>query len=383
VIGRKFDKNSEALKDALADRRIAWAGLFNHCFYLLMGAGQVTTGMLGLLSLTFRHHATVLVGHAAAAAAKISGIAMGVIYIVRGLIMGYRAKESFRIVSDFHENFKESSEIEGSNSAKIHSMMRFMEKEENLARELDLLDPDKNLGQGYLTRRFNSEFLTETDTFGFVNTYQSDGVIVSHDGGPEAQRILNPKGEKREYIRESGRVFNNDRERLAYLKAVHKGICSEEVKHKIAIVIAVSMVVAGVLTILASTVFSGGMNLLIIGLVSAVFFATMEGAFINYDNTAAFTALRDWKYSEPQWLKDLENDLDDVGEDLIAVDLEEIDTGTKLVKVEEEPEKVEIEISQVQLGDSDRVQDNLSPGDVFSIGEVAAAICHIVFAILK
>ena len=82
---------------------------------------------------------------------------------------------------------------------------------------------------------------------------------------------------------------------------VDKGIYSQKLKQKIAIIVAISMIIGGILMI-AGCVLTGGLLPLIIVLAGATFFLLMESAFLPYDNSTIFEWLRDSFYKESSWL---------------------------------------------------------------------------------
>jgi hypothetical protein len=86
-------------------------------------------------------------------------------------------------------------------------------------------------------------------------------------------------------------------EELEYLERVHKGIYTAALKHKTSMLIAAAMLIGGIATIL-SIVLTGGLSLLAIGVIAAIFFIIMEYTFLTYDSSRMFEWFRDWRYSK-------------------------------------------------------------------------------------
>jgi hypothetical protein len=96
--------------------------------------------------------------------------------------------------------------------------------------------------------------------------------------------------------------YKTDDERLDYLKGTDKGIYTKELEQKMAMAIATAMIIGGVLAIVLLSIFTCGTAPIVIGLVSAIFFMSMEYAFLTYDSSRLFEWLRDRLYSTPEWL---------------------------------------------------------------------------------
>jgi hypothetical protein len=237
-----------AVDEAKQAVEIAQLGLANHSLYFSMGAAQVVSGITGLFSgsaAQILHYAPLLTGISATVTNLIAGVALGGIYVVRGCVMVTKAIKSYLIAGHFHE------ELIGADDR-----LQFMAEAEKK-------------GSSYMDRRVDSSCLVENS-----RTYTADG-------------FKDEKGNITPY---------SAQEKKDYLLRVDKGVFTEQLKHKIAIVIAVAMIVGGILAIVVSAA-TGGLPLIIIALASAIFFMSMEYIFMTYDSSSLFEGLRDRLYT--------------------------------------------------------------------------------------
>lgn len=245
-IGTVSAKTKEAIIEAQKAARVGKLGIANNVMFLNMGIAQTNLGVVTMLAdpvaKTF-HYSAALTGAAGNTAILASGIALGAIYALRGGFMLARAVNSYNVANEFHQNYK-SKLTDG-----VDAAMEFMKEEE--AR-----------GPVYMDRRVDSSCL------------------INEQGNKLTATSINP-GEK-----------------IDYLQRVDKGIYTEVLKHKMSIIIAVAMILGGILAI-ASAVLTAGIVPIIIGLVSAVFFMSMEYLFLTYDSSAIFERLRDRLYVMP------------------------------------------------------------------------------------
>jgi hypothetical protein len=301
IFGDELNRAKEELSREL---KIATAQLVNQCFYLCLGIAQTMHGTLNFIwSLyeTVQKFSALIHGangwHLAAGlttpllhlVAKVSGAAAGAFYFIRGMCIVYRSQKSKEVVDDFQKKFNEAGQIEGTTKQKIANVMFFMKQEEDFANGLEKVKDEgvDNLGTEYLNRRFSTAFLTKIE----------EGTIYTAYGKmDENEKLSSYDSNRKEY---------NLKDRIEYLKAVDKGIFSEQLKHKLGKVIGIAMIVAAVLTILAVCVVTGPFAPLIIGLVACIIFAVMEYAFYKYDNSEAFEQWRDSKYVMSDWLQKL------------------------------------------------------------------------------
>ena len=241
-------KGTGALDEAAQAVEIAKLGLANHLLYFSMGVAQFVSGIVGLLNAPaahLLHYAPLLTGVSATVANLITGVALGGIYVARGCVMLTRAIKSYLIVDNFHEELIDAK-----------NRMQFMKDAENK-------------GTSYMDRRIDPSCLVENKS----RTYTADGF-------KDAKGDVTPYSEK---------------EKTDYLIRVDKGVFTEQLKHKIAMVIAIAMIVGGVLAIVVS-IMTGGLPVIIIALASAIFFMSMEYIFITYDSSSLFEWLRDRLY---------------------------------------------------------------------------------------
>lgn len=255
-------QKSAAVQEGKKAVQTAKLGLANQGFYLGMGAGQTASGVVAMCSVPAAqlfHYTPVLTGAAAGTAAMVTGIGLGVIYTVRGALILIRAIKSYCQVHDFHQVLKSQNDID--------QAVQFLQEEEKR-------------GEAYLKRRINASCLMDQEG----HQYTASG-IQNKDGEIQPYASLGQK--------------------IEYLKRVDKGIYTEELKHKISIVIALAMIIGGILAIALSIMLTGGIAAVIIGLASATFFICMEYVYLTYDSSKAMEWLNAILYSEPKWLQNL------------------------------------------------------------------------------
>jgi len=262
----------EAKKEALEAVQIAELGVANHGLYLAMGVTQTAAGvtiMCGPEAAHVFHYTPLLMAHAATIATSVTSAGLGAIYVARGTVMLTRAVKNYRLVHDFHNNFQAC----------------FNDGQESLEKAIELMENAEKSGSAYLDRRVDASCLTEKDEKNkIVKTYTASGV---------------------KDINGTITAYKTTEEKLNYLERVDKGIFTEELKHKVAMVIASVMIIGGILAIISAAIFTGGIALLIIALVSAIFFMSMEYIFIAYDSSSVFNSLRDRLYHKPKWFQKL------------------------------------------------------------------------------
>lgn len=253
--------------DAKLAVEIARLGLANHSLYFSMGIAQIAAGAVEMCSAPIAHvfhYTPVLTGTAGTVATVVTGVALGAIYTARGAVMMTRAIKSYQIVGEFHARFKSS--FENSDNRVVNALV-FMKEEESK-------------GATYLNRRINPSCLRGEDPSGKEIAYTANGIQTTN-----GIQKYTPAQEKE------------------YLMRVDKGIYTEKLKLKISMTIAAAMIIGGILAIVLTAV-TGGIAPLIIGLVSAIFFMSMEYIFMTYDSTGIFDTLRDYLYDAPDWLKE-------------------------------------------------------------------------------
>lgn len=273
--------NIEEVEEAKKAVEIARLGLANHSLYFSMGAAQIASGAVAMCTAPIAHvfhYTPVLMGTSATIATTVTGVALGAIYTARGAVMMARAVKSYLIVDEFHNAFKRSSQSEGD---KVAQALTFMQDEEAK-------------GATYLDRRVNPTCLRGKNVKGEEIAYTAKGIIAK-DG------TLKPY---------------TSAEKQEYLVRVDKGIYTEKLKLKVSMTIAAAMIIGGVLAIVLTAV-TGGIAPLIIGLVSAIFFMSMEYIFMAYDSTGIFDILRDSLYEAPDWLKEKSVKKEETGPTLI------------------------------------------------------------------
>jgi hypothetical protein len=239
-------------------------GLTNQFLYYQMGVVQAASGVVAACSAPVAHvfhYATVLTGAAAGLAAFVAGIALGVVYLGRGIIMGTRAAISYRLISEFHNEFSQQFRPGGTDDA-----MQYMKEMEN------------SFGEAYLNRRVDASCLSGIDLDGTTKLKYT------------AQGIKRADGNVKQYVSES--------DRNEYLKRVDKGIYTAKFKQKVSMIIAAAMFLGGA-TAIVLTVLTGGTAPIIVALVSAIFFIAMEWIFLSYDSAGFLDWLRDRFYNEP------------------------------------------------------------------------------------
>lgn len=321
----------EGLKDAYAEYRMAFANCWNYFWTFCVGAAQTTSSIVNMLAesaVKNLHYSPVLVGSAAQLAELVSGIALGAFYLARGIFYIWRATEGLLIVHRFKTQFQAAGTRGASSADKIENMMQFMRRKEKYVASLNHLDTEKQMGKNYLGRRLNSEFLKNTDG----SIYSADGIIEANRSDDSSANGIDHR------VAKPLKPYASNTEKLKYLKAIDKGIYSEELKNKLALVLGIFLVLVGISIIVASIVLSGGMTIAIIGLVCAIFY-TFRGAALTGRHSAVLAWFRDWSYSEPEWLKKLECDeaiLDAYFDALLPLDMEIANEETDLIMEDED-----------------------------------------------
>lgn len=269
---KEAGNNPTLINDAEQVLELSKLGLANHSLYFMMGAMQTGSGIVAMCSSEgvahLFHYTPVLTGGAANIATLVTGVGLGVIYTVRGTVMLTRAVKSYQQIHDFHLQFKEC----------------FTEKkpEDRVAAAMDFMKKTAELGSTYFNRRVDTACLEKKDAKGNVIGRYTETGVQDKEGQITA--------------------YKTKEERLDYLKEVDKGIYTKELEQKMAMAIATAMIIGGILAIVLLSIFTCGTAPIVIGLVSAIFFMSMEYAFLTYDSSRLFEWLRDRLYSTPEWL---------------------------------------------------------------------------------
>lgn len=248
----------DAKKEAKHAIFLAKLGLGNLYSMLGMGLAQTASGVTMMLTPEVAkvfHYAPVLKGAAAKAALTTTNVALGAVYAVRGGIMLYRTYHAYQPVREMRKKFNENITL-------------------NPRLTLQMLEQEEAKGDLYFERR------VDPNSLDFKN---DKGEVV---GKYTAKGLINAQGE---IIDES---IEAKRE---YLRRVDKGIYTQALKHRVALVIAGAMIVGGITAVILSIV-TAGVFPIIVGLVSALFFICMEYLFLAYDSTPLFDKLRDRLY---------------------------------------------------------------------------------------
>ncbi len=259
---RKDAITPDAMREAKRELSSSGLGFGNHLLYLTMGLSQMSSGIVTALTPTaakILNYTPILTGAAAKVALLATGIGLGAVYVARGGVMLCRAITNYYRVHDFRKQFEKCVK---------QDPIKFMQEANKIA-------PDY-----YLARRVNKACLEKKDANGNISEYTAEGI--------KTQQGITPY---------------SPQERLEYLQRVDKGIYHQELTHKLAIVIAIAMILGGI-TAIVLTILTGGIAPLVIALVSAIFFMCMEYAFMTYDSTRLFDWLRDLLYARPKWLRD-------------------------------------------------------------------------------
>ncbi|MES2272714.1 MAG: hypothetical protein V4487_00780 [Chlamydiota bacterium] len=248
--------NLNEAQNAVANAKL---GLTNHRLFLAMGLAQTALG-IGLLGGGIAAVSNCLPALGAAGSSALvvaASVLLGVVYTVRGSVMGYRAYKNYNMVNSFHKEFEENGK-------------------KSVDRAVTFMQTQEALGETYLNLRVDKSCLLIKNAQKIVTgRYTAQGIQDAVTGQ------LSP------YNRE---------EKLEYLRRVEKGIYSEKLKHTVSKIIALAMLIGGILAIVAACIASGGTALIVVGIVSAVFFIAMEVIFFTYDSSRIFTRYRDWSY---------------------------------------------------------------------------------------
>ena len=232
------------------------------CF--MMGAAQTSYASVALASSAAAKtmgYAPSLVGGAAHAAAIGTGIGLAAVYLVRGSVMVGRSAWNHYTADCFHEAFQGAGET-GKQDA------------------LQLMQEAERLGPDYLKGRLSADCLQEVDSeTGAIRTYTAHG-------------IEDAEGDITAYT--EGQVHE-------YLERVDKAVATQKLKCWVSAIVGLSFILGAALLI-ATTVLTGGIAPIILGLFSAMLFLSGEVVFISYDHSKVFEWLRDKNYHKPVWL---------------------------------------------------------------------------------
>lgn len=259
-IERTEAKGAFAIKEADHALTIARLGVAHQWAFFAMGAAQAGTGAVIMSTSEAAkvfHYAPLLTGHAAHVALTTANVALGAVYFIRGSIMLVRSRKSFKQVKKFRKEFEEL-------------------KGESLKGQMAKMKMIENRGSTYFERRVDPSCLEYEVKGKVVGTYSAYGVRYAN-------------GMIRPYI--------SKEEKEDYIQRVDKGIYTQELKHKVALIIATAMILGGATAVLLATVVTGGVPMLVIALASAIFFMSMEYLFLTYDSTTLFNKLRDSLYA--------------------------------------------------------------------------------------
>lgn len=298
---------SRAKEEISSEFKIATAQFINQFFYLWLGISQLMHGTLTFIWGLYEtvqnffqliHSTAVCAWHLLPGLtspllhliSKVSGVAAGVFYLIRGICIISRSSKSKVIVDDFQKKFERAGQMGETPQQKVANLMLFMRNQEDFADQLEKVQDKgsvENLGLDYLKRRFSTEFLTQIEEGTIYTAYgklDENDTLTSYDSNTQVYNL---------------------KDRVEYLKAIDKGIYTEQLKHKLGKVIGIAMIIGAVLTIIAACVFTGGLAPLIVGLVACIIFALMEYVFYVYDNSEAFEKYRDSHYKVSTWLQPL------------------------------------------------------------------------------
>jgi|GEM_PF-7009351 len=266
------DKIEAATADARTATKTLHLNVENHKWYSWMGKGQKVLAIENGVAWGLAYKGITFAGLKIIEA--VSSVAFGIILLIRGKSLVKRGSENYHIAHEFHNAFRQTD-----------NPIAFMKN----AEEID------KVGPGYLMRRVNSTCLEHLDNKGNTWRCMANGMQMIKEGKKE---IANGKIVD---------LTNDKSYQVEYLKRVDKAIFTEELKHYLTLIIAWSMIIGGIATIVAACMLTGGLPLYIT-LASAVFFILMEVFFLTYDSSYLFNKLRDLCYGVKQifpcyWLK--------------------------------------------------------------------------------
>ena len=255
---QNLDSINRLARNAQEGLTVARLTTANASLYLTMGFGLLASGIIDMMSAPTAH----VLGYAAAAtvtAVNAAMAALGLVYLIRGPIVVWRALYNLSYLNAFDREFR--GYLDGIANAKNRE-----EKEKAI-----------------------------NDTIAFVeNMRQEDPAalerkIGSLDNLPAFSESLTP-GEK-----------------VKYLEVVEQGIHKKKLQQKLNIMIGVAMTIGGMVNIVAAF-FSGGLSVVFLSLASAIFFSLMEGIYACYDSSSTFEKLRAYCYTESETLLSMKTD---------------------------------------------------------------------------
>jgi hypothetical protein len=282
----------QEFKELVQTARLALA---NQVFFALMGLGQLATGITGMLGKSVAEvfkYAPVLSTHAASVATAVCGAILGAVYTIRGTLILIKCSKTLHRINQFYEKFKGPANSDGNAETKIDAICREFTEYSARTGATDAKQARLNYKAA---KRFGLEIQENPDVEYCGKNNKRKPIYTPFHAIGENQHNL---------------VGKDHKAKLNQIKVIDKGIYTEKLKQKISIIIAVSMIIAGILTILLSTVLTAGLAPLIIGIISAAFFISVELVFVTQDSKGLFDKIRDKLYHIPKWLKELEEQLD-------------------------------------------------------------------------
>ena len=207
-------------------------------------------------------------------------IGSGILFFLRGSVMLYRGRQSYKLIYAIREDlkFRFKDDIKAFyNNEKLDP--------ETLRKNIHTFLKDNCAIKDV---KLNNSFLT------------SQAIYASYDDPNKKNGALTISDLEKS---------TNVEELITYLKALDKGLHGALLQEKTAEVIAISMIFGGIATLLAAG-FSGGTSVVIINLVASAVFMLMECAFAVFDSSSAFAWLQERCYTtstEQDWIKIIES----------------------------------------------------------------------------
>jgi len=243
-----FSRDQEKLDYAEEGVAVATLGLANQSLYCSMGGGLIAAGTTTMMGPATAHLMgfNPVVGAMAGAAA---GAALGGIYVLRGGVVIGRAAYNLYYLNRFEKEFKTALAVNEETQECL---------EEAVEKALAVINKP---GEGSLAQQRRI----------------GDAAKIT----PETLE-----------------------EKIRLLEKADQELYTKKLQQKVSLIIGIAMVIGGLASI-AAVVFSGGLALPLIALISAIAFTAMEGIYATYDSSYLFEKVRARLYKPSQEIQDL------------------------------------------------------------------------------
>jgi hypothetical protein len=223
---------------------VAKLGLVNQTLGTVGAIGLTSSGIVSLMSFVGTQMSYV--------AAPVTGAILGAGYGIRGAVILGRTVYNYRYLNQFENDFKKLLQIKG-----------------------------KDLNQTL------------------------DGAIQMIQGFDSQPNALKRRIGEVDLVLPANATLD---QKIKYLERAHQGIHEKKLQQKISGIIGAAMFIGGLTSIAVAVMailFTGGLAIPVIGLISAIFFLAMESIFMTYDSSWIFERVKQKCYKPSQEIEAL------------------------------------------------------------------------------